>query len=587
MADVQRRLSAIVCADVVGYSRLMGADETGTLATLKAHRQVIDPVIAANGGRIVKTTGDGLLIEFPSVVDAVRAGLDVQRLMAGRNAEIAADLRMLLRIGVHLGDVIIDDEDIFGDGVNIAARLQEIAEPGGICLSQPVHDSVRGKLDASFHDGGAQSLKNIAEPVRVYHLALDAGAVRPYTAPETAGRRLSIVVLPFVNMSRDSEQEYFVDGVTESLTTELSRISGSFVISRNTAFAYKGKAVDAKQIGRELGVRYVLEGSVQAAGSRVRVNAQLIDAETGAHLWADRFDSQRGDLFDLQDEIVTRLARTLDVELTAAEAGWAERLRAQNPDSIDLTMRGWALLNRGRIPPNWRIAVGQFEQALSLDGNNVEALCGLSNAHGLLGFNWVTDQPAEHFQAAEAAALKALALAPNNPQAHVALGRVLLGTDRGEEALGEFRRALALDRNMAQVHGMISMSMRFLARPEESEEHALTAMRLSPRDVMLGSWNFQIGASALQLGQFDKAVTWLRRSMEATRADSYTNFFLASALAHEGLLDEARAAAAAGLAIDPDFKIRRMIDPSPSKKPKFLTQWEVVLDGMRKAGLPE
>ena len=400
-------------------------------------------------------------------------------------------------------------------------------------------------------------------------------------------RRLSIVVLPFLNLSRDPEQEYVVDGITESLTTELSRIAGSFVIARNTAFSFKGKSLNVQQIGRELGVRYVLEGSVQAAGTRVRVNAQLIDAESGAHLWADRFDSQRGDLFDMQDEIVSRLARTLNVQLTAAEAGRAERLRAQNPDSTDLSLQGSALLNRGRHPTNWRTAVGLFERALSLDGDNVEALCGLSIAHSLLGINWVTDEPEQHVRAAEAAALHALALAPNNARAHFALGRVLIGTDRGEEALGEFERALALDRNMSLAHVNLAMCKRFLARPEETEAHAQAAIRLSPRDVGIGGLYFQIGAAALQLGQFEKAVTWLRRSIEADRSAPYHHLFLASALAHQGALVEARAAAAAGLAIDPNFRIRRMIDGAPSKKPKFLAQWDVVLQGMREAGLPE
>jgi len=455
MAEVQRRWSAIVCTDVAGYSRLMGVDEAGTLATLKVHRQAIDPLIASNGGRIVKTTGDGLLLES-SVVDAVRSALAIQRTMAELNAQTAANRRMLLRIGIHLGDVIVEGDDIFGDGINIAARLQEAAEPGGICLSQIVHDSVRSKIDVVFGDGGVQTLKNIAEPIRVFRVALTGDHSPRSTAPSDS-RRLSIVVLPFVNLSHDSEQEHFVDGVTESLTTELSRIAGSFVIARNTAFTYKGKAVDVKQVGRDLGVRYVLEGSVQSAGSRVRVNAQLIDAESGAHLWADRIDGQRADLFDLQDEIVTRLARTLNIELIAAEAGRAERLRMQDPDSTDLAVRGRALMNRGRNPSNWRSALELFERALVLDEQNVEALCGLSSAHSMLGLNWVTDQREEHLRAGEVAALKALELAPNNARAHYALGRVLIATDRGDEAIGEFERALTLDRNMAAVHGVLAM----------------------------------------------------------------------------------------------------------------------------------
>jgi len=277
----------------------------------------------------------------------------------------------------------------------------------------------------------------------------------------------------------------------------------------------------------------------------------------------------------------------LDVELTTAEAGRAERLSAQNPDSTDLAMRGWALVNRVHNPPGWHAAITLFERALVLDDRNVDALAGLAIAHSQLGINWVTDQPAEHHRAGESAALTAVALAPANARAHVALGRVLIGIDRGEEAVGEFELALTLDRNLPHVHGWIGMCKRFLARPEETEGHVLAALQLSPRDVAVGSWYFQIGAAALQLGQFDKAVIWLRRAVEAERTSSYRSLFLASALAHQGALPAARAAAATGLAIDPGFKIRRTIDDAPSKNPEFLAQWEMVLDGMRKAGLPE
>jgi TolB-like protein/class 3 adenylate cyclase len=598
-AHVERRLAAIFAADIAGYSRLMVEDEVATVTALRAHQAVVLPLVERHGGRIQDTAGDGILAEFRSVLQAVVCAVEIQRTMAERNAGVPPSRQMRFRIGVNLGDVMYDGVRVYGDGVNIAARLEGVAEPGGVCISEDAFRQIRGKIDIEFVDIGEQSLKNI-RPLRVYRallvpaseqrvnqIAPEAPLVPPPGVTDTAGRRLSIIVLPFVNLSGDPEQEYVVDGITESLTTELSRIAGSFVIARNTAFTFKGKSVNVQQTGRELGVRYVLEGSVQAAGTRVRVNAQLIDADSGAHVWADRFDSQRGDLFDLQDEIVTRLSRTLNIELTAAEADRAERLRAQHPDSTDLSLRGRALLNRGRNPANWKTAVELFQRALSLDADNVEALCGLSNAHSYLGINWVTDQPDEHFRAAEVAALRALALAPNNARAHYALGRVLIGTDRGEEAIGEFERALALDRNMSQVHGILAMCKRFLARPEEAEAHALSAIRLSPRDVGIGGWYFQIGAAALQLGQFDKAVTWLRRSIEADRSAPYPHLFLASALAHQGALVEARAAATAGLAVDPNFRIGRMIEGAPSKKPRFLAQWEVVLHGMREAGLPE
>ena len=306
-----RRLTTILAADAVGYSRLVGTDEEGTLERLRAIRKdLIDPVIAAHRGRIVKTTGDGLLAEFASVVDAVRSAVDMQRAMAESNAGLAPDRRIEFRVGINLGDVVVEDDgDLMGDGVNVAARLEGIAEPGGICLSSAAYDQVRGKIDIAAQDRGQQQLKNIAELVQVYALSpAHPAAAAPHTA---VAPRLSIVVLPFVNLDGNSEQDYFVDGVTESLTTDLSRIPGAFVIARNTAFTFKSKPVDVRVIGRELGVRYVMEGSVQGGGDRIRVNAQLIDTETGAHLWAERFDKPRADIFDMQDEITTRLARTV------------------------------------------------------------------------------------------------------------------------------------------------------------------------------------------------------------------------------------------------------------------------------------
>jgi TolB-like protein/class 3 adenylate cyclase len=337
-----RRLSAILAADVAGYSRLMHADEAGTARILREHRVIVDAVVAKHGGRIVKTTGDGLLIEFPSVVDAVECAVAVQTVMAERNEGVPQDRRMLFRIGINLGDILIEGDDILGDGVNVAARLEGIAEPGGICISSSAYDQVRGKVVVEFADLGEQNLKNIARPVRAYAamrngLGLDKqhGAV-PHTP---SAPRLSIVVLPFANIGGDPEQDYFADGVTESLTTDLSRIGGSFVIGRHTAFTFKGKAVDLKQIGRELNVRYMLEGSVQRGGNRLRVNVQLIDAETGNHLWAERFDKQVADLFDMQDEIVSRLANTLNTQLIEAEARRAEH--SLHPDAMDLYSRAW------------------------------------------------------------------------------------------------------------------------------------------------------------------------------------------------------------------------------------------------------
>src|SRR6516162_9015833 len=334
---VGRRLAAIVAADVAGYSRLMGLDEVGTARTLREHRKVTDVLVAKHGGRIVKTTGDGVLLEFPSVVDAVECAVAMQAVMEQRNEGIRQDRRMLLRIGINLGDILIDGDDILGDGVNVAARLEGIAEPGGICLSSYAYDHVRGKVAVEFTDLGEQKLKNIDRPIRAYSVGPNVNIDR-FVPPLTSAPHLSIVVLPLANIGGDPEQEYFVDGVTESLTTDLSRINGAFVIARNTAFTFKGKHVHVKKLGRELNVRYVLEGSAQRGGNRLRVNVQLIDAETGNHLWAERFDKPVADLFDMQDEIVSRLANALNVQLVAAEARRAER--SVHPGSLDLYFQG-------------------------------------------------------------------------------------------------------------------------------------------------------------------------------------------------------------------------------------------------------
>ena len=323
-----RKLAAILAADVVGYSRMMGEDEAGTASLVRERREAAQPIIAAHGGRLFKTMGDGMFIEFPSVVAAVECALAIQRQMAASNEGALEVKRVLYRIGVHLGDVLVEGEDILGDGVNIASRLESVADPGGVSISGAAHEHVRGRVEAEFIDLGEKALKNIARPVQVYAVRIDAGPSGPAleAAHSEAGPpRLSIIVLPFANIGGNSEQDYFVDGVTESLTTDLSRIRGSFVIARNTAFTYRGKAFDVTQIGRELNVRYALEGSAQRSGKRMRINAQLIDAQSGSHLWAERFERPVTDLFEMQDEIVARIANTLSAQLIAAEARRAER----------------------------------------------------------------------------------------------------------------------------------------------------------------------------------------------------------------------------------------------------------------------
>jgi TolB-like protein/class 3 adenylate cyclase len=413
-----RKLAAILAADVAGYSKLAGADEERTLARLRTlWSDLIAPTIAVHHGRVVKRTGDGSIIEFRSVVDAVRCAIEVQNGMVERNAGLPPERRIEFRVGIHLGDVVEEsDGDLMGDGVNIAARLEGIADPGGICLSEDAYRQVRDRIKEAFIDVGEKELKNIARPVRAY--ALKTGAEGPASAlqasaPDKMGPpRLSIVVLPFAKIGGDPEQEYFVDGVTESLTTDISRMSGSFVIGRNTAFTYKGKHVDLKQIGRELNVRYVLEGSVQRSGNRLRVNVQLIDAETGAHLWAERFDKSVSDLFDMQDEIVARLANQLGTQFTAAEARRAEL--APHPDSMDLYFQGMACVNKGFSPEYVAQARGFFERALALDPRNIEALVGTAIADTMSGTGGMAHDRAARLTAAEAALNRALSLAPEH-----------------------------------------------------------------------------------------------------------------------------------------------------------------------------
>jgi TolB-like protein/class 3 adenylate cyclase len=469
---VGRRLSAIVAADVVGYSRLMGLDEVGTARILREHRAVSDALVSKHGGRIVKTTGDGILLEFPSVVDAVECAVAVQAAMAERNNGIPEDRRMLFRIGINLGDILIEGDDILGDGVNIAARLEGIAKAGGICISSSAYEQVRGKVAVEFSDLGEQTLKNIARSVRAYAVVQDGPGIQgsAITSPLSAPR-LSIVVLPFANIGGDPEQEYFVDGVTESLTTDLSRMIGSFVIGRNTAFTYKGKHVDLKRVGLDLGVRYVLEVSVQRSGNRMRVNVQLIDSETGNHLWAERFDKPVADIFDMQDEVVARLANQLGTELITAEARRAER--APHPNSMDLYFQGMAVANRGFTPENLSHARSLFERALSLDHGNIEALVGTAYADVMRSIDFQTDDKPVRLAAAEATLTKILSMIPNHAMAHCLVGVAQIFSNRAIQGIAECEQALELDRNLAQAHGWIGLGKCFSGRAEETEAHVL------------------------------------------------------------------------------------------------------------------
>jgi TolB-like protein/class 3 adenylate cyclase len=588
-----RKIAAILVADVVGYSRLVGADEEGTLARLRALRSdLFDPAIAAHHGRTVKRTGDGILIELRSVVDAVRCAIEVQNGMVERNAGLRPERRIAFRIGIHLGDVVEEaDGDLMGDGVNIAARLEGIAEPGAICLSEQAYWQVKGRLDLAVSDLGPTQLKNITEPIRVYSLQHREPAQAkptPVPAPEKPGPpRLSMVVLPFANIGGDPDQEHFVDGVTESLTTDLSRIRGAYVIARNTAFAYKGKRLDVKTIGRELNVRYVLEGSVQRSENRMRVNVQLIDAETGNHLWAERFDKPLADLFDMQDEIVSRLANALNAQLVAVEARRAEQ--APNPDSMDLYFQGLAWFNKGLTPDHVVRARSFYDRALAVDHDNVQALIGSAATDVADGGNSYVSDSMAALAAAEKKLTNALSSVPDHARGHMWLGLIDIMTRRAAQGIAKCEHALALDRNLAAAHSAVGFGKIFVGHAEETEAHIKEALRLSPRDTTAYVWMNMAGLAKLHLGDYEQAVAWCRRSIEANRNFPSANFDLAAALVLHGRFDEARAAVKAGLALNPIYTVSRVRAAwtAMSDEPTYLVQIERTLEALRKAGVPE
>jgi adenylate cyclase len=624
-----RKLAAVLVSDVVGYSRLAGADEDRILARLRTLRSdLIDPIISVHHGRVVKRTGDGAIVEFRSVVDAVNCAIEVQRAMVERNAEVAPDKRIEFRVGIHLGDVVEEsDGDLMGDGVNIAARLEGIAAPGAICLSEDAYRQVKGRLDLKVSDLGQTQLKNIADPVRVY--SLEVGAPREARSPPPAdqaksapkrrssfaslaaaiaallllavaggwyilnGRapkpaeaaHLSLVVLPFANLSGDPAQDYFADGVTENLTTDLSRIRDSFVIARNTAFTYKGKTIDAKQIGKELGVRYLLEGSVQRDQNRVRVNAQLIDAESGAHLWADRFEEDMADLFKLQDQVVARLARSLDAPLTRTEA---ERgARSKNPDAIDLTMRGMDLINhtyQQYSPEEHRKsdheAQALFERALQIDPNEANALAGSALVYQDDYFYGWVDPATDYEVKILGQANRAIALDPDNVRAFLAKGWYLgLVSHQYGESLGAADAGLAANPNFAPLYVPRANAKNSLGRFEQAKLDAERAMRLSPRDPLIGLFHVVAGDAEISLGHLDAAIDEYHTAIDSGFRPFFVYTNLAAAYANAGKMDEAKAALAEARSLNPAITIKWMKEHTPNLP--------AVFDGLRKAGLPE
>ena len=546
MTRDHRRLAAIVSADVVGYSLLMGRDDSATLAGLKAHRrELIDPKIAEYGGRIVKTTGDGLLLEFPSVVDAVRCAVDVQRGMAERNAGVPPEQRIDLRIGINVGDIIIDDDDIFGDGVNVAARLQELAEPGGICVSGRVHEDAHGKLDIAFEDAGEQQLKNIARPVRVHRILLGEGAGRSELATGTSTNlplalpdRPSIAVLPFQNLSGDPEQEYFADGMVEEIITALSRIRWLFVIARNSSFTFKGQAVDVNRVGRELGVRYVLEGAVRRAGQRVRITAQLIEATTGEHLWADRFDGSLEDVFDLQNQVAVSVAGVIEPTLEAAEIRRSAARPTNDLTAYDLYLRAYSnsrSWQKEEIVP----ALDLLGEALKRDPRYGSALALAARCHTALHVNGWTNDPASNRCEGVDLARRALGVAPDDP---VVLGNAAyvlayFGEDI-DAAIDLIDRALALNPSFAWGWMNGGFVRLWAGQPEPAITHFETSLRLSPRAETAAPF-LGIGTAHFVARRFDDAKAMLLRSLQERPTWPPTHYYLASCYAHLGRLDEA------------------------------------------------
>jgi len=591
-----RRLTAILAADVAGYSRLMGADEEGIHERLKAHLgQLVEPKIKEHRGRIVKNTGDGFLAEFASVVDAVRCAAQVQRGMAERNEGTPPEKRIDFRIGVNLGDVIVEEHDIFGDGVNVAARLEALAEPGGICISRVVRDQVRDKLDFAFEDMGEQQVKNIARPVRVYALSLEGVAgppgsrapiARPVSQP-SAAPRLSIVVLPFASLSNDPEQQYFADGLTEDVTTDLWRIADMFVISRNTAITFKNRAVDTKQVGRELGVRYVLEGSVRRLGNQVRVNAQLIDAETDAHLWAERFDGDTEDLFALQDNITRHIAVALNLELVGAAAARP----TEHPDALDYILRGRAALSKPATRGNRAEAISLFEHALTLNERSVEAQCWLAMSLAARVLDNITDSAEADMAYAERLVGEALAASPRSALAHYARGQVLRAQNRWQEAIPEYEMVLALDRNWVQALANLGECMFYAGSIEEMIPLQEQAIRLSPRDSSTVAWRNRIGIVHLLQSRMDQAIVWLEKARNANPELPYVHIDLASAYGLKGQTELAATELAEARRLSSDNRyssLARLKAVEYFGTPKVRVLFETTyFAGLRKAGMPE
>ena len=583
---VQRRLAAIVACDVVSYSKMMGRDEAGTLARLKKLRsEFLHPKVSEYGGRVVKTTGDGTLIEFPSAVDAVSHAVDVQRGMAERNKDIPGDQQIRLRLGINVGDIIIDEDDIYGDGVNVAARLEALAEPDGICLSARVYDYVRDRLDVAYDDLGELAVKNIADLVHVYRVRLGEAASAGIPGVSQAlplPDKPSIAVLPFVNMSGDAEQEYFADGITEDLITLLSQIRWFFVIARNSSFAYKGKSPDIRAVARELGVAYVLEGSVRKAGNRVRVTAQLIDGASGNHVWAQRYDRDLEDIFAVQDEITATLVGAIEPELGKAER---ERARAKRPDDL----RAWELYQRGlwhtyrRTREDLAEAQLLFRRAIAIDPGLARAYAAAEEAFFFQHVGGYVDGADAANTAALQYAETAVRIDGQDAFNRYALGRALTLLRRHDAAILELDKAIELEPSFAQAHYALGMALGTGGRPQEALPHIELAMRLSPQDPYFGQFLVRRAEAYLFLGRLEEAVELAERSLHEPNIQWSRWAILAAAQAHLGRLEDARRSIGALHALRPDIDLAFTRDYWPIADANAL---QYLVDGLRTAGLP-
>ena len=581
---MDRRLAAILAADVVGYTRLMGEDEAGTLAALKAHRQdFIDPTVAKHGGRIVKLMGDGALVEFASAVSAVACAAELQQGMAARNADVSEDRRTTLRIGINLGDVIIDGDDLYGDGVNIAARIEGLAAPGGICVSGKVHEEVRNRLDLAFEDLGPQEVKNVAEPIRVYRVVTGAA---PAPQPPALQRTLSlpdtpsIAVLPFENLSGDAEQEYFADGVAEDILTALSRLPDLFVIDRHSSFTYKGKTVSCQQVGAELGVRYVLEGSVRRSGNRARITAQLIDAASGKHVWAERYDRELTDIFAVQDEITRNIVIEMQGKLAYGEYAQRWQRDTENFEAWDCVLRCF--------PQFFRFTQDGFEACIRLSEKAVALDPNFGSAYAVMGWSYsalaryFSDDPEPLLAKALACAEKAVAFQGSRGFGLNLIGQQKLREHRHDEAVALAKEAISLAPNAAENHFMLGRVLLFSGQAEEAIAQTEQAMRLSP--LWPAYFLFNLVEGHRLLGDLERALEWARLMAERMPESYLPHMYTAGVLGLMGRGDEARAAARKVVALHPAVTLTAYAALSPYKDPAHLAP---LIEALRQTGLPE